>query len=122
MRILTATIALFAILMAPLAPTPAVAQYDSNAERLARLTSPTDVYYFFEGARKQVTSYNEDRIVRVCLDEARHAVPLRVIHDDKDVTVGANECIRVEGKEIFLEPAEPLEPNTTIRAEVETLN
>lgn len=122
MRTLVATIALSAILMASIAPTPAVAQYESNAQRLAQMTSPTDVYYFFDGSRKQVTSYNEDRIVRVCLGDDRHGVPLRVIHDEDTVTVGANECIRVEGQEIFLEPAEPLKPNTTIRAEVETLN
>lgn len=122
MRILVATITLFAILMAPIVSTPAIAQYESNAQRLAQMTAPTDVYYFFDGSRKQVTSYNEDRIVRVCLGDDRHGVPLRVIHDDNSAMVGANECIRVEGKEIFLEPAEPLEPNTTIRAEVETLN
>ncbi|MGK7294753.1 MAG: hypothetical protein ACNS61_02865 [Candidatus Wenzhouxiangella sp. M2_3B_020] len=122
MRIFTATSTLLIGLIGALAFTPVSAQYDSNAERLAKLTSPTDVYYFFEGARKQVTSYSNDRVVRVCLGDSRHGVPLRVIHDDNNVTVAANECIRVEGKEIFLEPAEPLESNATIRAEVETLN
>jgi len=113
---------LFTTLLVSVAMTPTVAQYNSNAERLARLTAPTDVYYFFEGDRKQVVSYNSDRVVRVCLGDSRHTVPLRVIYDEKNVTVAANECIRVEGKEVFLEPEEPLKPNTTIRAEVETLN
>lgn len=122
MRYLAIAIPFILGLAASLALTPAAAQYDSNAERLARLTSPTDVYYFFEGARKQVTSYDSNRIVRVCLEGNRYAVPLRVIHDDDNVTVAANECIRVEAKEVFLEPSEPLESNATIRAEVETLN
>jgi hypothetical protein len=36
--------------------------------------------------------------------------------------VNSDECIRVEAKEVFLEPAEPLESNATIRAEVQTMN
>ncbi len=122
MRYRTLPAMLFSAILASLAMAPVAAQYDSNAERIAQLTSPTDVYHFFEGSRKQVVSYNTDRIVRVCLGDNRHTVPLRVIYDDKNATVAANECIRVEGKEVFLEPAEPLEPNTTLRAEVETLN
>ena len=122
MKYFTVTTTILVGLLAGLAFTPVAAQYDSNAERLAKLTAPTDVYYFFEGARKQVTAYDTERIVRVCLGDSQVAVPLRVIHDDDTAMVNKNECVRVEAKEVFLEPAEPLESNATIRAEVETLN
>jgi hypothetical protein len=122
MRYLTLATTFIAALMVGMVAAPAAAQYDSNAERLAKLTSPSDVFYFFEGARKQVTAYDSERIVRVCLGDNRHLVPLRVIHDDDTATVNSDECIRVEAKEVFLEPAEPLESNATIRAEVQTMN
>lgn len=114
----TLLVSLFAIM----AFSPAAAQYESNFERLAKLSPPVDVYHFFDGDRKQVVSYKTDRIMRVCLGDNRHVVPLRVIHDEDTATVERNDCIRVEAKEVFLEPAEPLDANVVLRAEVETLN
>lgn len=122
MRYRTAITTLVAAFLASLAFTPVAAQYESNYERLARLTAPADVYYFFDGDRKHVASYNADRIMRVCLGDGQQVVPLRVIYDDNTATVGKNDCIRVEAKELALEPAEPLEANVTLRAEVETMN
>ncbi len=60
--------------------------------------------------------------MRVCLGDNRHLVPLRVIHDDDTATVSADECIRVEAKDVLLEPAEPLESSATMRAEVQNMN
>lgn len=96
------------------------APYESIVEHQLRMTSAPDEYYFFEDDRKQVVDYKRDRIVRICAGDSRHLVPLEVTHDDDSTMVHRNDCVRVEAKEIYLEPAERLETNAVIRATVRT--
>jgi hypothetical protein len=96
------------------------APYESIVERQRRMASAPDQYFFFEDDRKQVVDYKRDRIVRICAGDSRHLVPLEVTHDDDTTMVHRNDCVRVEAKEIYLEPAEPLETNAVIEATVRT--
>jgi hypothetical protein len=96
--------------------------YVSPAERQLRLASPPDEYYFFTDDRKQIVDYKSDRIVRICAGDSRHLVPLEVTHDDDTTMVHRNDCVRVEAKEIYLEPAEMLPTNAMIQATVRTEN
>lgn len=89
-------------------------------ERAVQMHSGPDEYYFFEDDRKQVVDYKKERMVRICAGESRHLVPLKVSYDGKSTTLGSNDCIRVEAKEVYLEPRDELDSNWTIRAEVET--
>lgn len=136
MRYGTAAATLLVGLMASLAFTPAIAQdrptsattqdeeYDqwqNYLEYRASLSTPPDEYYFFEHEKKKVVSYKNDRLVRICAGDNRHQVPLKVTYDDKSASVAANECVRVEAKEISLQPMKRLEGNAAIRAEVITM-
>ena len=94
--------------------------YVSPAERQLQLASPSDEYYFFADDRKQIVDYKSDRVVRICVGDSRHLVPLEVTHDDDTTMVHRNDCVRVEAKEIYLEPAEMLPTNAMIRATVRT--
>lgn len=122
MRYRNVVVTLIAVLLGSMAFSPAEAQYESNYQRLAHLTAPSDVFYFFDGGRKTAASYQSSHIMRVCLGDGPSAVPLRIIHDEKTTIVAKNDCVRVEAKELALEPAEPLKSNVVLRAEVETLN
>lgn len=98
------------------------AQAQSVAEEFIFYPSEPDVYFFFEETdRKEVTDYKKDQIVRVCVDKSDLATPLAIYHDGEQSQVAPGDCIRVEGKEIALEPAKPLERRTVLRAEVSTL-
>ncbi|MDT8408982.1 MAG: hypothetical protein RQ741_05230 [Wenzhouxiangellaceae bacterium] len=109
-------------LMAATAFTPANAHFEDYLEYRLMMNAHPDVYYLFEDDRKQVVSYKTERVVRICTGDSRHLVPLKVIYDDKTATVEKNDCIRVEAKEVALEPAKLLETGEVIRAEVDTLN
>ncbi|HKL62032.1 MAG TPA: hypothetical protein VJ883_01600 [Woeseiaceae bacterium] len=110
-----------AALAAALLAAPALAQ-SSAVDQMIRLYSDPDEYYFFEDDRKQVVDYQEERIVRICTGESRHLVPLKVSYDDSSAMLDPGDCIRVEAKQVSLEPAKMLEPNWSIVAEVDTLN
>lgn len=102
---------------------PAAAQvHDSILEHYAKMHSGSDEYYFFEDDRKQVVDYKEDRMMRICAGESRHLVPLKVIHDGETSMVHAGDCLRLEAKSVALEPAEQLEPNFVIKADVDTIS
>ena len=90
-------------------------------ESAVRMHSGPDEFYFFEQDRKQVVDYKTERMVRICTGQSRHLVPLKVTYDDKTVMLRSDECIRVEAKQVFLEPTERLEPNWVIKADVETM-
>lgn len=94
--------------------------HEPIVERQRRMASAPDQYFFFEDDRKQVVDYTRDRIVRICAGDRRHLVPLEVTHDDDTTMVHRNDCVRAEAKEIYLEPAEPLETNAVIEATVRT--
>lgn len=110
-----------AITLGALLASSALAQ-TSATEQMIRLYSEPDEYYFFESQKKQVVNYKEERIVRICTGDSQHLVPLKVSFDGQTTEVGEGDCMRIEAKSVSLEPAEPLDPNWTIRAEVETLN
>ncbi|HKL63777.1 MAG TPA: hypothetical protein VJ883_10450 [Woeseiaceae bacterium] len=114
-------------MVAGLGTTTALAQ--EGAERLesileyrAWMYAEPDEYYFFEEDTKQVVDYKQERIVRVCVGDSRHVVPLKVIYDGSTAMIERGDCMRVEAKKISLEPAESLDANTFIRAEVQTMN
>ena len=93
----------------------------SIVEYEARMHADADEYLFFEDDRKQVVSYSRERIVRVCADDSAQVTPMSIEYDDKTATVAPGDCMRVEAMEVYLEPAESLEPNTFLRVEVDTL-
>jgi len=92
------------------------------AERMMQRSAGPDEYLFFEDDRKTVVDYKEDHIVRICVSENRHLVPVAVHYDGKKGEVHPGDCMRVEAKKIALEPAERLEANWSIRAEVDTVS
>jgi len=95
------------------------AQWDPLLRR-AQVYSGPDEYYFFEADRKKVIDYKKDHIVRICTGKNRHLVPLKVTYDGKEAMIGSDDCIRVEAKEVYLEPAKRLDDNWMIEANVET--
>lgn len=99
---------------------PAAQAQGNVTELMTRMYSGPDEYYFFEADRKQVVDYKTDHIVRVCTGKSKHLVPLKVTYDGKTAQIASGDCLRVEAKKVFLEPAKRLDPNWTIRAEVET--
>lgn len=113
--------AIVAALVAAVLAAPVLAQ-SSATDQMIRLYSDPDEYYFFEDDRKQVVDYKEERVVRICAGESRHLVPLKVTYDGSSAMVEAGDCIRVEAKQVSLEPAKMLEPDWSIVAEVDTLN
>jgi len=115
-----ATITATGICTASLAA-PAIGQSESILRHMNTMYSEPDEHYFYEDDRKQVVSYKKDRVVRICADESRHLVALEVTYDGKKATLESDDCIRVEAKNVYLEPKETLDPNWVIKAEVETL-
>lgn len=112
---------------AGLGAAPALAQegpenVESILEYQAWMYSAPDEYYFFEDDSKQVVDYQRERIVRICVGDSRHLVPLKVIYDGSTAMIERGDCMRVEAKEVSLEPAETLDANAVIRAEVQTMN
>jgi len=98
------------------------AQAQSVAEEFIFYPSGPDEYLFFEETdRKEVTDYKKDQIVRVCVDKSEITTPLAIFHDDEESRVAPGDCIRVEGKEIALEPAVPLGRREVLRVEVDTM-
>lgn len=114
---------LAAIVTAALAlPVSAQPGTGSYLEYRAEMQAEADEFLFFEDDRKQVVSYNSERIVRVCAAESPQVIPMSIEYDDKTATLAPGDCIRVEAMDVYLQPAEMLEPNTFLRVEVDTLN
>jgi hypothetical protein len=108
-----------AVFALPVAAQPGTGSY---LEYRAQMQAEADEFLFFEDDRKQVVSYNRERIVRVCASESSQVTPMRIEYDDKTATVAPGDCMRVEAMQVYLQPAEMLEPNTFLRVEVDTLN
>ncbi|HDZ08293.1 hypothetical protein [Pseudohongiella sp.] len=104
----------------PLAAQPPLTQ--SYLEYRGRMQSDADEFLFFEDDRKQVVSYNSDRVVRVCTKDSPLVTPMRIEFDDKMAMLAPGDCIRVEAMEVYLEPSETLQRNTFLEVEVDTLN
>lgn len=104
--------------------TTAMAQTDNDGYLAyhARMAAPEDVYYLFQADRKEIVSYKSDRIVRICVGDSRHAVNLEVFHDGEATTVEKNDCVRIEAKEVAVEPAKRLEANEVIVVRAQTLS
>jgi len=124
MTVFTPTKVILASMLTALFAMPATAQPGTGSllEHRAYMQSEPDELLFFEDDRKLAVSYKTDRIVRVCIDESRLVTPLRITYDDKNATVAPGDCMRVEAMEVYLEPDENLQPNTFLKAEVQTLN
>tara|TARA_R100001039_G_C1845462_1_gene105807 strand:+ start:2165 stop:2533 length:369 start_codon:yes stop_codon:yes gene_type:complete len=115
---------ILAAFLAAVFAVPAFAQPGTGSylEYRAQMQSDPDEYLFFDNDRKQVVSYNRDRIVRVCAAESPLVTPISIEFDDNMAMLAPGDCMRIEAMQVFLEPAEMLEPNTFLRVEVETLN
>lgn len=101
----------------------AIAQYAvSPAEQRLERTSDPDVVYLFDDDRKQIVDYKKDHIIRVCVTENRHLVPLTIIYDDQRANVAPGDCMRIEAQEVTLQPSKTLEDNWMMRAEVTTVS
>lgn len=111
-----------AVWLVPLGAAAAPEPPGSIAEYMMQVHSPPDEYYFFEDDRKEVADYKSDRLVRICTGDSRHLVPIEVHYDGESALVHANDCMRVEAKEIRLEPAEALEGNAVIKVDVQTMD
>ena len=111
-------------LVAGLVSMPATAQVESDGYYAyrERMTAPEDTYYLFDAERKEVASYDEARILRICVGDSRHVVPLKIHHDDMTAQVDRNDCIRVEAREVSLEPMKRLGSNEVIVARAQTLD
>ena len=108
------------LLVSLAAASTAMAQSGSVLEHMAEMHAEADEFHFFDDERKQVIDYQTAREVRICTGESRHMVPLKVTYDEQTAKLGSNDCIRVEAKNVYLEPMDRLEPNWVITAEVET--
>jgi hypothetical protein len=95
---------------------------ESPAERMLERSSGPDTFYFFEDDRKTVVDYKSEHVVRVCAGDSTHLVPLKVEYDNKQTTIDAGDCIRVEATAVTLMPDKTLDENLVIVAEVETLS
>jgi len=81
-----------------------------------------DEVYLYEDNSKQVVDYKQDRIVRLCTGNAPHGVPVRVRADQREVTLHAGDCVRVEAKQTWVEPNSHLPDLAMLKVDVETLN
>lgn len=97
-------------------PTRSYLEYRSHM-----MTGP-DEYLLFSQERKQVVDYNEERIVRICAGDSAVVTPLTINFDERSTELQPGDCIRVEAKSVFIEPAERLEPNTMLKIQVDTIN
>lgn len=97
-------------------------QAQTVAEEFIYYPSEADEYFFFEETDiKKVASFNSDKMVRVCVDNSEHLVPLKVIHDERSSLIQPGDCLRFEAKEVYLEPARELSANWVLKAEVDTM-
>lgn len=94
----------------------------SPAERRLERSSDPDVYYLFNDDKKQIIDYKKDHIIRVCVTENPHLVPLTVVYDDQRANIAPGDCMRLEAQEVSLQPSKTLEDNWMMRAEVETIS
>ena len=110
-----------AVLLVSLAAASTAAAQSSVLEHMAQMHAEADEFHFFDDERKHVIDYQSAREVRICTGESRHLVPLKVTYDEQTAMLGSNDCIRVEAKDVYLEPKDRLDPNWVITAEVESL-
>lgn len=121
-RTVTNTVAMLCGAVVAFAAGIALAQTTSPLETMVRMHSEPDEYYFFEDDRKEIVNYKEPRTVRVCTGESEHLVPLKITYDQETAMIASGDCMRVEASEVYLEPAETLDDNWVIEADVETID
>lgn len=121
-RTVTNTVAMLCGAVVAFAAGIALAQTTSPLETMVRMHSEPDEYYFFEDDRKEIVNYKEPRTVRICTGESKHLVPLKITYDQETAMIASGDCMRVEASEVYLEPAETLDDNWVIEADVETID
>ncbi|MDZ7645482.1 MAG: hypothetical protein U5K76_15460 [Woeseiaceae bacterium] len=115
--LMSAVLAMFAFALA----SPALSQ--TAAEEFIFYPSEADEYFFFDATSgKTIADYKTDKLVRVCVDDNEHLVPLEVRYDGESSEVKPGDCFRFEAKQVYMEPAKQLEPNWVLKAEVDTLH
>ena len=103
--------------------TPLMAQQDEQRGDSDPMPMPEEEeYYLYEDNSKQVVDYREDKIVRVCAGPAPHDVTLTVRADEREIEIWPGDCIRVEAKQVFLEPSKHLPDLAMIKVGVQTID
>lgn len=99
---------------------PAMSQ--TVAEEFIYYPSQSDEFFFFEATdRKKVADFKTDKMVRVCVDNSDHLVPLKVTYDSESTEVSPGDCFRFEAKEVILEPAKELDRMWVVKADVDVM-
>lgn len=114
--------ALAAVVFLAAGSIPGAATAQSITETMVKMYSEPNEYYLFEDDEKKVIHYKKDRRVQLCAGQSKHLVPLKVTHDGDSSQVAAGDCLIVEAKQISISPAEPLDPNWSMRVEVDPLD
>lgn len=79
-----------------------------------------DEIYFYEDNRKQVVDYKRDRVLRICLDDSNHTVPLNITADERELTLYAGDCMRIEAQQVWMEPDRHLPDLAMLKVNIQT--
>lgn len=74
------------------------------------------------GETHPIAHHKTDKEYRICVRKARHAVPLKVMYDDKEETVAVGSCTDFEAKNIKVTPAGKLDNDTVLIGKFQRLN
>lgn len=82
-----------------------------------------DEYYLYSDTNpKQVVDYRNDRVMRICTGQSPHMISLTVIADEREIEVAPGDCVRVEAKQVSLQPTEDLPDLAMIKVGVLTID
>ncbi len=106
----TRNICVVALIGAGLLAAAPLAQADSTDALLARVGK----FQLDNGETKIVKRGSATKAYRVCMDEGRGAVPLKVIYEDQEAIVEPGECQLIEATKIRLASAGRLQKGMTL--------
>lgn len=66
------------------------------------------------GDSKMIAHHKKDAIVRICVRNTRHSVPLKVMYDGKEQNVAAGDCADFEALSIRVAPGGKLDKDMVI--------
>lgn len=109
-----------------------LAQADSSADpdidvkgtpgwSLIRWYADQDTFYLMDESEVAVVDYDKKRVVRVCVDERRHMVPLTVMYGESQMTVRPGDCARIETDELSIKAAKDLGSGFDLSGTVQTV-
>ena len=71
---------------------------------------PNGEFEIGNGDVKYIADRRKPTTIRVCVNEAKHTVPLKVTSDHQDQLIAPGDCSDVTGARIMLTPGARLEP------------